>query len=524
MPEGPAGAGASPQAAATLPRRIGRYDVMGRLATGGMAEILLGRLAGPAGFERPVVIKRILPHLARQEMFVEMFLDEARIGAEVRHPNVTQTLELGREGDELYLVLEYLEGESAAGLMRRIVARNEVLDFGHPAYIVAEAAAGLQAAHEAKDAAGDPRGLVHRDVSPQNVFVTYSGQVKVLDFGIAKAAGRLSHTEVGLVKGKSSYMSPEQCLGQDLDPRSDIFSLGIVLYELTTSRRLFRRASELMILKAVTEEPIARPSQVIPGYPRSLEAIVLKALAQPREQRYQSAADMRRDLLAALRELRVDDDPAEALKALMHHLFPERIAEKQQMLRRVQAGSEITQVPASEIDQSFELESAVVRVVSRLTSTSRALPLAGLVALLAAVLALVVGVVWWRGGASISRSPSVVVPPVAATGASASQPAVVAPASLPAEVLVRVETTPPGALLTVDGVARGRSPTEVRLPRSSRPTTFELAREGHVTVRESVIPDVDHRLRVSLLKAPKAAKRRGPRPSPPPAKGFTRFD
>ena len=172
--------------------RVGRYEVAGRLATGGMAEILLGRLVGPSGFERPLVIKRILPHLAEQQSFVSMFLDEARLAAQIRHPNVVSVSELGQEGDDLYLVMEYLEGENAAGLIRRSMVTGKNTDFALCAYIVAEACAGLHAAHELTDPDGNPLRLVHRDVSPQNIFVTYGGAVKVLDFGIAKAADRIT--------------------------------------------------------------------------------------------------------------------------------------------------------------------------------------------------------------------------------------------------------------------------------------------------------------------------------------------
>src|SRR5262249_34107635 len=209
-----------------LPRTIGRYEVVGELATGGMAEIFLGRLVGPSGFERPVVIKRILRQLSHKESFVAMFLDEARIVAGIRHPNVVQVQELGQDTGELYLVMEYLEGESVASLVRRLVAQGERVDYALAAHVVAEACAGLHAAHEAQN-------LVHRDVSPQNVFITYDGHVKVIDFGIAKTEGRMAQTEAGQVKGKFGYMSPEQCKADPLDRRSDVFALGIVLYELS---------------------------------------------------------------------------------------------------------------------------------------------------------------------------------------------------------------------------------------------------------------------------------------------------
>src|SRR5262245_24036371 len=201
---------------------VGSFEIVGHLATGGMAEILLGRASGPSGFERIAVIKRVLPHLASEPRFAQMFLDEARIAALIRHPNVVQIHELACEGDQLFIVMEYLEGESVAGLLRRLIAQQTRLPPALAAHIVAEACCGLHAAHELVDHSGRPLGVVHRDVSPQNIFVTYDGAVKVLDFGIAVARDRVTKTETGQLKGKFEYMAPEQCLGKALDRRADL--------------------------------------------------------------------------------------------------------------------------------------------------------------------------------------------------------------------------------------------------------------------------------------------------------------
>src|SRR5688572_7190193 len=261
------------KASVSWPKRIGRYDIVGPLASGGMAEILLARIVGPSGFQRPVVIKRILPHLSRQKDFVDMFLDEARIVSVIRHPNVVQVTELGHENEELFLVMEYLEGESTAGLMRRLSSRAEKLEPALAAYIVAEACAGAHAAHEQLDSTGANLGIVHRDLSPHNVFVTYGGAIKILDFGIATAADKIAKTEAGQFKGKLEYASPEQCRGAQLDRRSDIFSLGTILWELTTGFRLFKRGGAMEMLRAICEEPIPRPDTIDPEYPEELAAI-----------------------------------------------------------------------------------------------------------------------------------------------------------------------------------------------------------------------------------------------------------
>src|SRR6476469_4390234 len=268
--------------AAPLPSRIGRHSVVGYIATGGMAELFLAK--EPTG--RPVVIKRILPHLARQTSFVSMFIDEARIGSRAKHPNLVEVHELGQVGTDLFLVMEYLVGENLAGLVRRLTRRQERMAYGLCAYIIAEVCDGLHAAHELTDEAGNPLQLVHRDVSPQNVFVTYGGDVKLLDFGVATAAQRLTQTASGELKGKYAYMSPEQCKGEPLDRRSDIFSLGIVFYELTTLRRLFKRSNELQVMRAITEEPIPRPTRERPDYPPCLEQVLMRSLARDREERY----------------------------------------------------------------------------------------------------------------------------------------------------------------------------------------------------------------------------------------------
>ena len=497
--------------------RIGRYEVVGELAVGGMAMILLGRLVGPRGFERPVVIKRILPHLAKAKEFVDMFVDEARIVAGIHHPNVVAVHELGREGDELFLVMEYLEGENVRSFVRRLVARHEELDRTLAMHIVAEACAGLHAAHELTDEQGRRRGLVHRDVSPHNVIVTYSGEVKVLDFGIAKAADRMTKTEAGQLKGKFEYMSPEQCAGKPLDRRSDVFALGILLYELSTGRRLFKRESELATLKAIGEQPVTPPSAVVADYPPALEAICKRALARRPADRYPSAMEMRRDLLGALRDLGGEVLPEEGLGKLMRRVFGDRIEEKREMLRRVRAGSKLTHLPAAETDGAVEIpvvEEGSVRIstigaelgepssardppsTSDVIATEpskrgsrRLLPLAIGAAVVVALVSL-----WVQ-----RRAPVPVEGPLATT--AAPEPAA-APATLPepapAAVILHVETTPSGARLVIDGQDRGTTPADVSIARGREPVRLEILRQGFAPLTQSVVPDVDQRLVLGL--------------------------
>lgn len=314
-----------------LPAQIGRYQILGRLGAGGMAEILVARLVGEGGFERPLVLKRILPEKAGHPEFVRMFVEEARMAGQVRHQNVVQIFELVHDQGELYLVMEYLEGESAAAVARRLASTRKLLAFGLAAHVVAEVCAGLRAAHELIDADDRPTPLVHRDISPGNIHLSYDGQVKILDFGIAAPAGTVpSRREL---KGKLAYLSPEQVRSHPLDRRSDLFSLGAVLYELSTCRRLFKRPTDQETLDAILTEPIVPPSRLVADYPRELERIVLKALERNPDDRYATAIEMRRDLLAVAAQLNQGKVPEDSLGKVMQKLFADRRAERRALLK-----------------------------------------------------------------------------------------------------------------------------------------------------------------------------------------------
>ncbi len=305
-------------------RTLGRYEILRLLANGGMAEVLLGRVRGPGGFERPVVLKRILPAFSGDSSFVDMFVDEARIIVRLDHPNVVHIHELGNADGELFMVMEYLHGDTTWALKQRLAERGETLAPHLVAFIVAEACAGLHAAHELRDEHGANVGVVHRDVSPQNIFVTFEGCVKVIDFGIAKAKDCVAaHTEVGLLKGKLSYMAPEQCASQEVDRRADVFALGAVMYELMTLRSAFKRDAPAATIRAIMTEPIAAPSEIA-ACPPALERVCLRALERDPARRYPTALEMRRDLVTAMREL-TSDLPAEDLASVMRDLFADQL-------------------------------------------------------------------------------------------------------------------------------------------------------------------------------------------------------
>ena len=273
--------------------RLGRYELLVPIARGGMARVWAARLHGQRGFQKLVAIKVILPHLAEEPEFERMFLDEARIASGVHHPNVCEIYELGEEKRTLYLVMEWVNGDSFARILRAS-GKSEAIDPRVVARVIADACAGVHAAHEQMDDEGRPLGVVHRDLSPHNILVSGDGTAKVCDFGVAKALGQLHEaTSAGQLKGKISYMAPEQITGNAVDRRSDVFSLGCVLYEATTGARPFRGDGDHQVMHAVLKGEVAPPTTLIRNYPQELERIVLRALAPTPLLRFPTAERMR---------------------------------------------------------------------------------------------------------------------------------------------------------------------------------------------------------------------------------------
>ncbi len=271
---------------------LGRYEILRPLAEGGMAEVLLGRASGVRGFARHVVIKRIRADHAHDQNFVRMLLDEARLVAALHHHNIVQVHDIGEEAGAYFFAMEYVHGADLLHLIREIVQRGELMPLEHAMTIIAGAAAGLHYAHEQRGADGRPLDLVHRDVSPSNILVGYDGSVRITDFGIAKAAQRSVKTRSGALKGKISYMSPEQCMGRTLDRRSDIFGLGIVLYEMATGRRLFKAETDFMTMSAIVHGKIPPAASLRADLPPELTSIITKALAAAPIDRFQTAGEM----------------------------------------------------------------------------------------------------------------------------------------------------------------------------------------------------------------------------------------
>jgi serine/threonine-protein kinase len=272
-------------------RVVGRYALCDKIAGGGMATVHLGRLLGQAGFSRTVAIKRLHAHLAGDPEFVSMFIDEARLAARIHHPNVVSTLDVVARESELFLVMEYVHGESLARLLRSTVERRELVPPRIGAAIVAGFLHGLHAAHEARNERGEPLNMVHRDVSPQNVIVGIDGVSRVVDFGVAKAVGRMQTTRDGQLKGKLAYMAPEQITDGPVTRRTDIYAATIVFWELLTGRRLFQAENEAAVMNAVLTATAAPPSALAP-VPTSLDSIVRRGLAREAEARFETAREM----------------------------------------------------------------------------------------------------------------------------------------------------------------------------------------------------------------------------------------
>ena len=352
---------------ATVHKRFGRYELVTAIGRGGMAELYLGRLVGIGGFTKPVAIKRILPHLTHDERFVEMFLNEGRIAARLSHPNLCQVFELGEVDGELFLAMEYLEGVSWGELVATLPHDPSAL-VQLTAQVIGQACDGLAYAHERCDSDGNPTPIVHRDVSPGNLFVTVDGVCKLLDFGVSKIVTDTHDTRSGLVKGKLPYMPPEQLRGEHVDARADVFATATVVWEALAGRRLFARDNDYLMFKAILEEPTARLADVDPSYARfdgALDAVIGRALERDRERRCSTIRAFADELRAVA--LRFGEPIAAGdVGALVRSLFRERLAER---ARKVAAVTGLYERRDTEVDRG----SAVTASVS-LRDGSAALP------------------------------------------------------------------------------------------------------------------------------------------------------
>ncbi|HSD86039.1 MAG TPA: serine/threonine-protein kinase, partial [Kofleriaceae bacterium] len=307
--------------------KLGKYEVIRQIAIGGMAELYLARTLGIEGFEKLVVVKRILPQYVANATFVNMFLNEARIAATLHHPNVAQVYDIGLDEGDYFFAMEYVHGEDLDHISIASEEQGVPISLDAALTLAAGLCAGLHYAHERVSVDGKPQQIVHRDVSPSNVLVSYDGAVKLVDFGIARAASRPGTTATGGLKGKIAYMSPEQCKAKaTLDRRTDIYAVGTLLYELTTGQLPFSGETEYQILNQIVNEDVPRPSTIVPDYPPALEAILLKALARDPDARYRSALEMQGAIEDFAHDTRLRISPL-VLGRLMGTLFPARLEE-----------------------------------------------------------------------------------------------------------------------------------------------------------------------------------------------------
>ena len=326
----PPDAGLLPHEVAQGPVLFGKYTLLRRIASGGMAELFLALQRSVAGFEKLVVIKRILPSVNQDKEFIELLLHEAKVAATLTHPNLVQTFDVGQVDGTYYIAMEHIHGEDVRSMVRQM-RKKGVTSFPpeHALFIAMGVCAGLAYAHEQRTIDGHPMKLVHRDISPQNVVVTYTGDVKIVDFGVAQSTS--SREDKGSIKGKVPYMSPEQVRAEPLDHRSDIFAVGVVLYELTTGRRLFKAATDKETARLIVDGTVPLPSDVLPGYPKDLELIVLRALRTDRDARYASARAMQEDLEKFARDHRLATSSIR-LGQFMSDLFDDKLREQEAAL------------------------------------------------------------------------------------------------------------------------------------------------------------------------------------------------
>ena len=443
---------------ASAPRFLGKYEVLARLDSGGMAEIFLARSRALAGFEKLVVLKRILPHLAAEEEFVSLFLDEAKTTVALSHGNIVQVFDMGKDADgDYFIAMEYVAGKNLRRLTKRVLDRSAApLTPAMAAYVVGEILKGLDYAHRRTDGTGRPLGIVHRDVSPHNILISYEGEVKVTDFGIAKAAGKVSRTEAGFVRGKANYMSPEQAGGEAVDGRSDLFGVGVLFWELLTGEPLYATENPDQTIQLLRTGPApAPPSSRRPSVPRELDAIVGRALARRAEDRHPSADVFLREIATWLASTGHVVGPRD-LAALVQECFAEEIATERRQIAELPRASAPPASPAErsapvktlDFEKSGEFPATTTGAKSHGRPARSRAPLFAAIA--AAVLAGIPLAAWLVG--AFDREP--------------------APASTPAPTAVAVATPSPAAAVAV--AASTATPRPSRTP-STTPALVAVA-------------------------------------------------
>jgi serine/threonine-protein kinase len=466
--------------------------LLAKLATGGMAEIWLARQVGLRGFERIVVVKRIIESLSQDESFVEMFLDEARIVVQLTHPNIVQVFDLGQHAGAYYIAMEYLPGENLVGVVRAAAKAGQPLSAGASVKIAIAALEGLAHAHARTGIDGQPLNVIHRDVSPHNIVLTWDGQVKLVDFGIARAANRSTQTQGNQLKGKFAYMAPEQASGEgEMDARVDVFAMGVVLWELVTHRRLFNSDDQIRILRTLmSDAPVEAAASRNPEVPRSLSDLIMKALQKNPDARYASAADFKAALEDWLRANGGGPTTAE-LSALMHGLFKARIAERSQLIENAARGevsnSKVGEVMKPGTDKSMPDGTPSASLVAPPPNDNLKLVMAAAATIVLVVFAaLAAWKVFFTGPVATPEPEPVaeVLPPPRPTPPE-PKPVPVVPATVEKASSLVVETEPAGAQVTVDGKDVGAAPLTVNDVQPGE-HVVEATLAGYTSVKRTV--------------------------------------
>ena len=522
---------------------FGKYYLFDRIGVGGMAEVFLAVAIGPQGFQRTLVIKRMLSHLSQDGAFVKMFIDEAKLCGLLSHPNLVQIFEFGQIDESFFIAMEHVQGETLLAVQAKLAEQGRIAPVGASLEIMRQVCLGLNYAHGLQSATGQPIGIVHRDVSPSNLMLSFHGGMKILDFGIARVTEELreTKTQAGTMKGKVAYMSPEQVRMEQTDNRSDIFAVGIVLHELLTGRRLFKSSNEFTGAKLVLEAMIPLPSSVNPDVPASIDPIVMRALERRSEARYQTAGEMAEDLEKALFEMRASPHEARNLILSLFPKGPSRSGEIQLPFTPSPASgteghgtpshpagrassSKITRpIPEGPLEIDLGDLAASGPVVASRRRRGRRKWLA-LGALGGAVVALVLLTQSPHKGSQQEMS----VAPAGAQSVSAPAPAPEpalppAPAAKAAVVEISLDSSPQDAQVIREdsGEVVGRTPLTITLPQGQDVVSFRFEKPGFAPTSYKVIPDLAKPVRAELTVEPTTEPKRvvtSPQPHhlPPP--------
>jgi serine/threonine-protein kinase len=459
-----------------------------------MAKVYLAVAHGPGGFNKLVVVKQISQAFAGDPEFVSMFLDEARLAARLRHPNVVQTNEVGEEAGRYFIAMEYLEGQPLSRVRARL-GRHELPLAMHIGVLI-DVLAGLHHAHELVDYEGTPLGVVHRDANPDNVFITYDGATKVVDFGIAKARDQMTQTMAGMIKGKVTYMAPEQARGEDQDRRVDIFSVGVMLWEAATGVRMWRGLAQTVILHRLVTRDIPIPRDVNPDIPAPLEAIIRKATAPCRDDRYATAAELQADLEQFLADIGERSCPRELGRRVASHFQQERAAIRGVIQERLPAAQEADLFESSARVESSERSAFVKNVAGKPQKRLRRAALGlGLVAL----------ALWGGTAFTVFRKGTAPRP------ATATQSPVPRPSAAPAfaRATLHVSATPPEARIFLDDQPARETPLVAELPVDGTEHGIRVEAPGYETHTERLTLTGSCELRIVLKQEAQKPREEG---------------